>query len=375
LPAEADQRLGEIENLLEAFERRPTIYDPADIAMAGVFVAVDEDGELLIDRGWVRPEDEPVEAIEGDAADGEEPDADGDADAGTAPDVQRTVITIGGEPAEPEEEETIKPLPERLVAELTAHRTIALRNAVGGNPHVAVTALLHRLVRDTFKRSTYGSSVRVSVHEVYCSEQGVDLKHSPYAKAVNERHEGWKADLPSDADALWDWLDGLDDASRMALLAHCVSFGINALYERPNPLSASGISESGLRTRMAEADRLARATGLDMVEAGFCPTVANYFGRVPKRKILEAVSEAVGDNIAYLLASEKKDKMAAEAEERLADTGWLPEPLRLAVEEPAAQPSDDDTGSDVALPAFLAGEDEEAAPEANDAPANLVAAE
>ncbi|MFX5245206.1 chromosome partitioning protein ParB, partial [Acinetobacter baumannii] len=87
---------------------------------------------------------------------------------------------------------------------------------------------------------------------------------SAYAKSVSERHAGWKADLPADDDALWDWLDVLDDASRMALLAHCVSFGINALYERPNPMSATGISEHGLRTRMAEADRLARVTGLDM---------------------------------------------------------------------------------------------------------------
>src|SRR5690606_32405066 len=64
LPDEADKRLGEIETLLEAFERRPTIYDPADIAIAGAFVTVDEDGELVIDRGWVRPEDEPVETVE-----------------------------------------------------------------------------------------------------------------------------------------------------------------------------------------------------------------------------------------------------------------------------------------------------------------------
>jgi ParB family chromosome partitioning protein len=37
--------------------------------------------------------------------------------------------------------------------------------------------------------------------------------------------------MPEDEDAIWDWLDGLDDASRMALLAHCVSLGVNALYE------------------------------------------------------------------------------------------------------------------------------------------------
>jgi ParB family transcriptional regulator, chromosome partitioning protein len=178
--------------------------------------------------------------------------------------------------------------------------------------------------------------------------------------------------VPADDDALWDWLAALDEASRMALLAHCVAYGINALYERPNPFSATGISEQQLQARMAEADRLARATGLDMAEAGFRPTVANYFGRITKRKILEAVAEAVGEGTANLLAFEKKDKMAAEAEERLANTGWLPEPLRLLAVEASAQQDEEN----VALPDFLAGGDEaETAAEPADDPVALVAAE
>ncbi len=372
LPDEIDQRFGQIEKQLDAFERRPVIYDPAEIAIAGAFVGVDEDGELVVDRGWVRPEDEAVET-----PDGETPEAEGDAGGETVPGVQRAVITIGGQSAEPEEEEeVVKPLPERLVAELTAHRTVALREAVGANPHIAMTALLHKLVRDTFKRSTTGSAFQVSVREVYCGEQGIDLKHSPYAKAVDERHAGWKADLPADDDALWDWLDALDDASRMALLAHCVSYGINALYERPNPHSAMGISEHGLRIRMAEADRLSHATGLDMVQAGFRPTVANYLGRVTKPRILEAVHEALGEDKARLIDHLKKDDMAREAERLLADTGWLPEPLRLAAEEPAAETSTEQDEADVALPDFLAGNDDEDAAETADDPAMaLVAAE
>lgn len=367
LPDEIDQRLGEIEKQLDAFERRPAVYDPADIATAGAFVTVDEDGELVVDRGWVRPEDESV--------DGDSPQASGDDADVSVSGVRPATITIAGQPAEPEEEEeTIKPLPERLVAELTAHRTVALRDAVGANPHVAMTALLHKLARDTFKRNTSGAAVQVSVREVYCSEQGIDLKDSPYAKSVVERHESWKADVPTDDDALWDWLDALDDASRMALLAHCVSFGINALYERPNPQSAMGISEHGLRRRMAEADRLQRTTGLDMVEAGFRPTVANYLGRVTKPRILEAVHEALGEEKARLIDHLRKDDMAREAERLLADTGWLPEPLRLLTEEPAAKTSGEQDDDCVALPDFLTGDDEAAA-DTTDDPAALVAAE
>ncbi|WP_296739699.1 chromosome partitioning protein ParB [Mesorhizobium sp.] len=372
LPDEIDQRLGEIEKQLDAFERRPAIYDPAEIAIAGVFVSVDEDGELIVDRGWIRPEDEPGATVEGGS-----PDMEGDDVAGGAkPDVQHAVITVGGRPVETdEEEETIKPLPERLVAELTAHRTVALADAVAANPHIAMTALLHRLVRDRFKQSTSGSAVRVSVQEVYFREQGIDLKDSPYAKSVAERHAGWKADVPADPDALWDWLDALDDASRMALLAHCVSFAINALYERPNPFSATGITEQGLRARMAEAGRLARVTGLDMAEAGFRPTVVNYLGRVTKPRILEAVHEALGEDKVRLIDHLKKDDMAREAERLLADTGWLPEPLRLLAEEPAVDASDDAQADDVALPEFLVGDDDADAADATGDPSVLGAAE
>ena len=58
LPDEVDQRLGEIEAALVAFEDRSMIYDPADIARAGVFVSIDSEGRLSVDRGYVRPEDE-----------------------------------------------------------------------------------------------------------------------------------------------------------------------------------------------------------------------------------------------------------------------------------------------------------------------------
>ena len=63
---------------------------------------------------------------------------------------------------------------------------------------------------------------------------------------------------------------------------------------------------------------------------GFVPTAANYFGRIKKQQILETVAEAKGEETAGLLADLKKKDMAAEAERLIADTGWLPQPLRTA---------------------------------------------
>jgi len=359
LPDEVDQRLGEIETALAAFDERPVRFEPAEIARAGAFVSIGHDGGLDIERGYVRPEDEAPEPAD-DIEDGKTGD---DAHDPADPRVLRAVITVSGEPvdSEDEEEEAIRPLPDRLVTELTAHRTLALRNALAEHPHVAMTALLHKLVSDTFQHRMYKGALEASVNHIFFPVQDEGLKDSPSARTVQERDEAWAGDIPADDQALWDWLAGLDDTSRMALLAHCVSYGVNALYEKPNPYGGNGVSQHTLDMRLAQADRLARATGLDMVEVGWRPTVGNYLGRVTKPRILEAVREGAGEQAAQLIAHLKKGDMAREAERLLADTGWLPEPLRLAAEAETATPevyaSGEDDGAD--LPTFLTEGDED----------------
>jgi ParB family chromosome partitioning protein len=374
LPDEVDQRLGEIETALAAFETRPIHYEPEDITRAGVFVSIAHDGTLDVDRGYVRAEDEAALPTEG-----EDGDVDGQRSDPAEPVVQRAVITIGGQPSEPEEDEddAIKLLPDRLVTELTAHRTLALRNTVANNPHVAMTALLHKLVSDTFQHRMYTGAMEASVRHVFFPVQDDALKDSLSARAVHERHEAWAGDIPADDDAMWDWLAGLDDTSRMALLAHCVSYGVNALYEKPNPYGGNGVSQHSLDMRLGQADRLARATGLDMVETGWRPTVGNYLGRITKPRILQAVREGAGEQAAQLIDHLKKGDMAKEAERLLADTGWLPEPLRLADETEAsgaeAPASGEDGGAE--LPAFLAGDEEDAGADIENAEPHLAAAE
>ncbi|ODT43333.1 MAG: DNA-binding protein [Methylobacterium sp. SCN 67-24] len=373
LPEAVDLRLEEIETAIAAFQNRPTVYDPAEIARAGAFVSIDSSGRLMVERGYVRPEDEaPIEPQTGGDGDGER--------EGDAPNAQpmRAVITIGGKPEpEDDEDDVVKPLPERLVSELTAHRTLALRDALAGNPHIAITALLHKLVLDTFHRtSSSGGCMEVSVRHVFFSVQAADLKDSTSAKSVADRQEGWEADIPQDEDALWDWLVDLDETSRMALLAHCVSYGVNALSEKVDRYGGSGISQHGLERRLKQADRIARAVGLDMADTGWRPTVDNYLGRVTKPRILEAVREAKGEASAQLIDHLKKGDMAKEAERLLTDTGWLPEPLRLADLAGVPAPDVETGGEDSAeLPDFLSGDDEAASAEAEDDERHLVAAE
>ncbi|MGH7185662.1 MAG: DNA-binding protein, partial [Pseudomonadota bacterium] len=148
--------------------------------------------------------------------------------------------------------------------------------------------------------------------------QAPGLGDTPLAARVDARHRGWIEQLPREPGDLWDALRLFDTDSREALFAHCVSFTVNAVHEAWNRRPKA----------LAHADRLAEAASLDMVAAGWSPAVDSFFGRVTKARILDAVREAKGEAAAQLIDHLKKGDMAVEAEQLLAGSGWLPEPLR-----------------------------------------------
>ena len=371
LPEEVDQRLGEIEQALMAFEDRPVLYDPTEIARAGVFISIDSEGRLSVDRGYVRPEDD-VPATDADIEQSADPSSTGGQEAGAC--IRRAVIAVAGSAADADEddEDAAKPLPDRLITELTAHRTLALRDALAESPAIAFQAVLHNFVLTAFYRfASSGSCLEIGLHTPTFPAQAPGLRESASAKAVEARHESWKARLPKSEKDLWDALTALDGGAQASLFAHCASFAVNALYEPANRYNQGRVSAHAVRTRLDQADVLARAVGLDMVQAGWRPTVDNYLGRVTKPRILEAVREARGESSAQLIDHLKKADMAKEAERLLDGSGWLPEPLRLV--DPAASPAEEE-GEAGPLPDFLADE-EEGENAGDDDPQQLDAAE
>ena len=357
LPEEVDQRLGEIETALAAFDDRPVVFDPQDIGRAGAFVSIDGAGNLRIERGFVRPEDElPIK-----------PDADAGGEQDTpraaAARVEHDSVTMSAEPepsSEPDEDEGLKPIPDRLMTELTAHRTLALRYALGGQTDVAFTAALHALCLKVFYRYAQDTCLEIDIKSVGFSAQAPGLQDSALANAFDARHQAWIAALPKDPAELWDALTAFDGDSRQALFAHCVSLSLNAVFEAYNRKPRA----------LAHADRIAQVVDLDMVAAGWAPTVESYLGRVTKARILGAVREARGERAAQLIDHLKKGEMAEKAQELLVGSGWLPEPLRTpgrsrpeAVEptsieplEPVDEPADEETALNGGETAMAEGE-------------------
>ncbi|MGY4408466.1 ParB family chromosome partitioning protein [Bradyrhizobium sp. LB7.1] len=355
LPDGVDERLGEIEAALVAFEDRPMIYDPAEIVRAGVFVCIDSEGRLSVDRGYVRPEDD-MSADDPDIGQGADTQSNEGKAAGTS--VQHTAIAIAGGAPEVEEddEDATKPLPDRLITELTAHRTLALRDALAENPAIAFQAVLHNFVLTAFYRfASSGGCLEIGLRTPTFPAQAPGLRESASAKAVEARHESWKARLPNSENDLWDALAALDCGAQASLFAHCASFAVNALYEPASRYNQGRVSARGVRTRLDQADVLARAVRLDMVRAGWKPSVDNYLGRVTKPRILEAVREARGESSTQLIDHLKKADMAKEAERLLDGSGWLPEPLRVVESGVSSLEQESEAGP---LPEFL-GEDED----------------
>jgi len=322
LPEDVHRRLTEIEATLGAIENPPVAFDPADIARAGAFVSIDADGRLRVERGYVRPEDElPVDPEP-------RPDAEFGADMDDAGPVGAMPVQAGTDgdaiyaspqaAPEPEEEDGIKPLHDRLLTELTAHRTLALRLELGYRFDVAFLAVLHALCLRVFYHYALDTCLDLDVKSVTFGAQAPGLNDTVLATALAQRHQDCLAKMPKQPEDLWATLTAMGELHREALFAHCVGLSVNGLYE----------AYSRRPKALAHADVLARAVDLDMAAAGWTPTVDNYLGRVTKARIVQAVREAKGAQAAQAIEPLKKGDMVERAQELLAGSGWLPEPLR-----------------------------------------------
>lgn len=313
LTDEQDERMGELETAIAALNARPVVFDADEIARAGAFVSIAADGSLRVDRGYVRPEDElPVEP-EAEVGTDEDP-----AYAAAEVEGAEAAIFAGSAPAvEPEEDEGLRPIPDRLLTELTAHRTLALRHALGERPDIAFLAALHALALGVFYTYRSDTCLELDLKSVQFGSQAPGLNDTALARSLDERQQSWRSALPKESGELWGALETFDADSRDALFAHCVSLSVNAVHEAWNRRPRA----------FAHADRLAQAVDLDMA-ASWTPSAANFLGRVTKARIQQAVAEARGPRAADRIEPLKKVEMATEAETLLAGSGWLPEPLR-----------------------------------------------
>jgi ParB family chromosome partitioning protein len=372
VPDEVHVRLEEIDAAIETITERPQIFDPADIAIAGAFLSIEPNGSLRIERGFVKPEDEPADPEQERTGDEAELGGAGNEDEGQAVDAAEGQ----GEAVAEDEIETLKPLSERLLSDLTAWRTLALQDAFAKDPTTAFVSVLHAFVLSCFFGYSSEGCVQVRVNPVSFSNEPQGLRDSAPGQAISERREMWRDRMPRSDKEIWDWVISLGSEDQWALFAHCVSVGVNAQREAVK-YDNGRVSPHGVERRVAHSHVIARAVGLDVVAAGWKATAAGYLASVPKPRILADVTEARGENFAQMIDHLKKADMAREAERLLDETDWLPEPLRTPELEPVTPPAAaNDDGTDELPPGLAVTLDDQADGDGTDGDdADAVAAE
>lgn len=335
LPEAAEARLTEIDESLDALADHYD-FDPEQKAYAGAFVVLGHEGDLRIERGYVRPGDEPVAEAQ--------PQAEGDTEAESGEEEAEGEDDAAEAAAAPDREEPLGeanlPISPRIRADLTAHRSTALRHALAEAPDLALVALTHALLLRVFRGvGGYASCLDIRLGSRNLASDGDNIEDSRAARANAERHAAWARQMPDDPEAYWDFVVGLDADSRMSLMAHCVSLSLDAVRGWDNRPMA-----------WKHADRLASALDLDMSD-WWSPTAARYLGAVTKAQIVDAVTEGVSPEAGERLVGLKKTEMVEAAEPQLVAARWLPACLRTPGRPlPWVKPSAAAEAADAAAP-------------------------
>lgn len=269
-------------------------YDPADLARAGARVILDYDGELRVERGLVDPSTVKAEQRKAEAA-----------------------------------ERPVAGLPETIVADLTGHRTAALRLELARRPDIALAATVHALAL----KLVYRAYDVVSCLDLDADSRNLEAAVSDVFECG--AHAGlaalmasWTARLPDDPAALWDWCLAQDQSVLLDLLALLAGLSLDAVT-RTTP-------DRG--RRIAHADTLASVLGLDM-HAHWAPAAEGFFSRLSKAQMQDFLKAEGAFDQAALTAKAKKPEAAQRTAKALLAKGWLPQPLLAS---PACELSDDD---------------------------------
>jgi ParB family chromosome partitioning protein len=204
-----------------------------------------------------------------------------------------------------------------LIEALTQHKTAAIAAELCQQPAVALATLVHALILNEFGldlqiyRAT--SSIQIS------SQANLnEVSDSPALALLDAKKIEWARKLPTTPSALWSWCLGQSQEVLLELLSYCVARSVNGVQSKTdsNPV------------RLQNADALGQALGCDAAK-WFTATAPNYFMRVSKSKIAEALQEA-GKPLSGDGLKRKKADLAAYAEKEIAGTNWIPELVRIS---------------------------------------------
>ena len=293
---EEHNRYDALEKDIQSLRDQGEAYQEEDIKRSGCFVHMDHYGQLCIVRGLIQPSTEHQQ------------------------EETTTNLCIDTQALIPASVTPAFKLSAALVQELSAQKTAAIRAELAHNPDIALASVVYTCLLPLFIwNSSEESCLELRLTTELLSNSIKDAADVKALQTLDALKETYGDTLPGTSGDLWDWCLNRDQSELLNLLAFAAAKTINAIqlphYERSKQRN--------------HADKLAQALGMDMKE-WFTPTAANYFSRISKTGIEQALTEAKGADFAEGVSSMKKADAAAYAERQIAGTGWLPEQMRLA---------------------------------------------
>lgn len=227
--------------------------------------------------------------------------------------------TSGAAPASSsrsEVEQQAEGMSDRLITNLTAHRTAAVQASLISNQSVALASLAAHMARTTLVRGYSDGCVKISLStQMYTlRDASPTFEGSPAHKVLMAEHDALMALLPTESDDLLGFFLGQPLDVSLRVITYCSAITVNGVR--------------GKNTTQDALAPLAAALSLDMRQ-WWEANQPNYLALVPKAKMIEAVVEAHGGPLAADGWDKlKKDEVLDRCTDSLKGTGWLPTILR-----------------------------------------------
>jgi ParB family chromosome partitioning protein len=322
----AEARVREVGARIEAITDKPPLIPEELKPGIGTFLVLDEMGRPRLDTSYfIEPSDESEETGT----------TDGPAGTGDAPEPSVTA---------PEPAQKAHMLSQALADELAIQRRDILAVHVAADPGVALDLAIFLMIDRTSGYSSGRSGSSLAALPPSDPVFGFKTPDAAATRAGEQASEAldrsWTA--AETRAGRFDAFRALPDEARAAWLAHAVARTLEASLNLPGDRVC------------AFHDHLGRLLGIDVAK-WWRPTGANFFDRVPKAVILEALEEVGGPSFASRYAKGKKAELSQSAERIFAGdfigeaevkemaVAWVPEAMRFASAPEQIQAAADET--------------------------------
>ena len=309
--ADFQERWNAATGAYDALTDKPPVIPDEIKSNLGCFVIISADGTPVVDGGLYS--DKPVQRRKVAA----QPEGTGGA----------------GEPAE---DNTPKPLSQKLVEELAVQRRDILAINLASNPAIALDFMIFAIADGGrgYGSQAHGTTIRAPSASHDFGSYPASPAHTLMADVRETLDTSWtEHDYTTQRFAAFS---ALDDDAKAGWLAWCVARSLEASIGAPRKSGQMGPDQIDLHDDLAALMAINPASH-------WRPTAANYFDRVSKQTLLAHVGEVGGPTMAASFMGSKKGDLSASCERLFAGEtivapevkeaalAWVPPHMRFRV--------------------------------------------